>query len=143
MSSELATIIGSIIGSAAVIGTALIALIRRLRPIVHVMDDLVGEAARPGVPRQPGLVERMTTNEQLARQALGQATETKKATHRVEDLLLRHMVNTSTLQEVYLHNNARLHTALSDVGVEVTDLREYPPVDTGDEPPHNRRSTDV
>ena len=38
-----------------------------LRDLVHSLDDLRGEPARPGVPRTPGIIERLTDVEQAVR----------------------------------------------------------------------------
>jgi hypothetical protein len=142
MTTELATAVGAAIGSAVVLAIAIGGLTRRLRPIVHTLDDLVGEDARPGVPRRPGIVERMTTNEDLVFAAAQDSSAAKKAAFRVENLLVRHMENTLTLQEAYLHNETQLHDALGAHGITVQDRMTYPLIETGDEPPHNRRDTD-
>ena len=43
-----------------------------LRRISHFLDDLMGEAARPGVPASPGILERLADVE--ARPGKGEAT---------------------------------------------------------------------
>ena len=63
MGQEASLIFGSAAGTAMVLSVALVAVFRRLRPWTHLFDDLIGEDARPGRPRSPGLVERMAENE--------------------------------------------------------------------------------
>ncbi len=133
MSTDLATIAGAALGTAAVLFSAFGYIALRLRPIMHVLDDLVGEAARPGRQRQPGLLERMETNESAVQDAANQSLAAKQSAWRTEDLVRRHMRNGLEIMEVGVHNDMRVFTALKDAGIEVTDLRDYPAVDIGED----------
>lgn len=57
-----AVTLGQLLTMATIIGSVA-AVLRRtaptMRQIAHLVDDVVGEEARPGVPRRPGLLERM------------------------------------------------------------------------------------
>ena len=50
----------------------------RARQIGHILDDISGEAARPGVPARPGLMERIQSVEALTAEAHVAATEARQ-----------------------------------------------------------------
>lgn len=58
--------VADVLGVALLLGV-LYTLVRKLHPVsrrlVHLIDDLAGENARPGVPARPGLMERVAGNE--------------------------------------------------------------------------------
>ena len=141
---DFATVIGAAIGVAMVFLPAGWLVFRRIRPWVHVMDDLVGEDARPGRDRQPGLLERMRTNERKLELVVSESAAAKASAWRTEDLMRRHMENGLAIMEVGLHNDTQLHEKLAEHGITVEDLRPYPPVDIADDLPalRNRRSSD-
>lgn len=51
---------------------------------------------------------------------------------RIESKLTRHMENGLDIMEVGVHNDTQLYAALLDHGIEVADVRPFPPVDIGD-----------
>ena len=58
--------IGQLAGWLAALGVVITAArwaLPRLRRVVHLIDDLSGEPARPGHPRRPGLMERVSAVE--------------------------------------------------------------------------------
>lgn len=65
---------------------------------------------------------------QAARSAEAAAAETTE----VKNLLKRHMENGIDIMAVGRHNDGQMIAAVESLGGEVTDLREYPPVDTGE-----------
>jgi hypothetical protein len=132
---------------------------RLFNKTVHFLDDVNGEPARPGVPRRPGLVEQVAQIRQnqarietVALQAAHDVQETlaeltadaggesvKEAAYTAaaaatstQEMMRRHLVNGEEIMAVGVHNDAQLFKALGDHGIEVTDLRDYPPVDRGD-----------
>ena len=56
-------VVGSFAGAAAAIGGACALIWRRFRGIAHLLDDLLGEPARAGVPARPGVMERLANQE--------------------------------------------------------------------------------
>ena len=130
--SEMASVLGAALGTALVFAVMGWALFRRLRPWIHLIDDLVGEDARPGRERMPGLMERMRTTERMLLVTADEASAAKASAWRTEELMRRHMENGLQIMEVGLHNDAQLHSALAEHGITVEDLRDYPPVDIGD-----------
>lgn len=136
-SQDFATIIGAALGTALVFIIGGWIVFRRIRPWVHIMDDLVGEDARPGRDRQPGLLERMRTNERMVGVAAEEAAAAKSSAWRTEELVRRHMENGLAIMEVGVHNDNQLHSALAAAGIVIDGLLEYPPVDIG-EPPTGR-----
>lgn len=64
--------------------------------------------------------------------AVRAANAAEDAATRTEDLMRRHMENGIEIMAVGVHNDERLYQALADHGVDVTDLRDYPPVDIGE-----------
>lgn len=62
--------LGGIIALAGVVWK----IMPNLRRISHFLDDLMGEAARPGVPASPGILERLADVEDR----LGKVEETLK-----------------------------------------------------------------
>ena len=130
VTQDIATVLGSTIGSAlAILGLAWLT-VRRVRPWVHVMDDLVGEEARPGRPAEPGVMARLARAEGLNVTAVAESTGSKQVALRVERLLLKHMHNTATLQQAFHDNEELLYDALAEHGITVDGRADYPPVET-------------
>lgn len=138
MGQEAATVLGAALGVAIVFVPLGAVLFRRIRPWVHIMDDLVGEDARSGRKAQPGLMERMQTNEALTLVAAEQASAAKDAAWRVEDLLVSQARNLAARQRVFEENDDDLHQALAEHGITVRERRPFPPVSPNPE----RRSDD-
>jgi hypothetical protein len=63
MIENLPVIIPTVAAGLALVGWVVRAVVRGVRRIVHVLDDLQGEEARPGVAARPGLMERMEKSE--------------------------------------------------------------------------------
>ena len=133
MGDEASIILGSAAGTAVVFMMAIMLALRKVRPWMHMADDMLGEDARPGGARQPGLVERIADNERLTLVAAEQAAASVQSSRRVEELMRRHMENGQQIMEVGVHNDAQLYEALGEAGITVRGLREYPPVDTGED----------
>ena len=64
-----------------------------------------------------------------AEAAAAAAELASQASTRTEGLLVRHMVNGLEIMAVGIHNDSRHIAALEEHGIEVTDLKEFPPVD--------------
>lgn len=64
MSADVLVVAGSAIGSAISIMAVLSWLWIRFRRLVNLAEDLLGEAARPGVPARPGVMERLAAHDQ-------------------------------------------------------------------------------
>jgi len=56
--------VASFLGTGAALSTALGLLWRRFRGMAHLLDDLLGEPARPGRPPVPGVMARLADLEQ-------------------------------------------------------------------------------
>jgi hypothetical protein len=64
--------------------------------------------------------------------AVRAATAAEEAAARTEDLMRRHMENGLEIMAVGVHNDGQLYRALDEHGIEVTGIRDYPDVDTGE-----------
>lgn len=138
--SEFATILGAALGTAVTFLLGGWLVFRRVRPWVHVMDDLVGEDARPGRDRQPGLLERMRTTENLVALTAEEANAAKMSAWRTEELLTNQAANLKARQRVFELNDDAFRKAVEDAGISVPDRVPFPPVlpDAGDDPPLRR-----
>lgn len=56
--------LGTLTAAVALIGLAW----RRFRGMAHLVDDLIGEPERPGVPSVPGVMERLAAAERAIRE---------------------------------------------------------------------------
>lgn len=79
---------GAILTGIAIVG-AVMAFQRwalpKMRQLGHLIDDLAGEPARPGVPARPGLMERMKSVEDYAQSLLNRLAERlDRVDHRLE-----------------------------------------------------------
>lgn len=68
-------VLGSFVGAAAAVGGAVGLLWRRFRGLARLIDDLLGEPARPGVPASPGVMERLATHDQTLTYLAGQVQQ--------------------------------------------------------------------
>ncbi|GAB2918774.1 hypothetical protein ACFMQL_20595 [Nonomuraea fastidiosa] len=87
------TIVG---GGVALIWKGISLLLRKLRRLTHLVDDCLGEPARPGVPARPGIFERIALIEAELRPNHGSslrdvADRLERGLMRVEDGLAAHL----------------------------------------------------
>lgn len=65
MNPDLLVVLGSALGTLLAAAAILAWLWRRLRALIRLADDLLGEPARPGQPARPGVMERLAGHDQL------------------------------------------------------------------------------
>lgn len=88
------------------------------RKVVHIVDDITGEEARPGVPARPGLMERISTIEHEVRPNGGGSI--KDAVNRIEEVQAKKLAKLEHLESGLVEMNAVLSSHL-DHSVEETD----------------------
>lgn len=104
---------------------------------MRVRQEEVAAAAQTAADDASAIRSELTPNggsstKDAVHAAVRAANAAEDAATRTEDLMRRHMENGLEIMAVGKHNDERLYTALAEHDVDVTDIREYPPVDTGE-----------
>lgn len=101
-----------LIGAGSTIAAFFAWVLPFIRKVVHVIDDMMGEAEREGVPARPGMLVRMSRVESTSSEALTLARNTAAQQADI----------THALQELYSNNGSSLRDAVERIETKLDGL---------------------